>query len=69
MGRIQCLVCGEILESRSRHDFVMCKCDNQAFVDGGNEYMRAGAKDLNAIKALPPGPKGKKKLIRKKLGR
>jgi len=47
----------------------MCKCDNQAFVDGGNDYMRAGAKDLNAIKALPPGPKSKKKLIRKKLSR
>jgi hypothetical protein len=65
MGRIQCLACGEILVSRSRHDFVMCKCDNQAFVDGGDEYMRAGAKDLSFIKALPNGPKSKKKLARK----
>jgi hypothetical protein len=65
MGRIQCTLCGEILESKSTHDFVMCHCDNQTFVDGGNDYMRAGGKDLNAIKVLPTRPLPKKRLARK----
>jgi hypothetical protein len=65
MGKLQCLKCGEILESKFTHDFVMCKCDNQTFIDGGNDYMRAGGKDLNAIKVLPTRPLPKKRLARK----
>ena len=61
MGKIQCLMCGEVLESKTCYNFVMCHCDNQTFVDGGHDYMRAGGKDLNAIKVLPLGPKRKKK--------
>ena len=60
MGKLQCLKCGEILESKSTHDFVMCKCDNQTFIDGGNDYMRAGGVDLNMIKVMT-GPKRKKR--------
>jgi len=52
MGKIQCLDCGEILESKYRHDFQMCECLNQTFVDGGNSYMRTGGKDLNKIKFI-----------------
>ena len=52
MGKIQCLVCGEILESKYRHDFQMCKCPNQTFVDGGDSYMRAGGKNLDKIKIV-----------------
>lgn len=52
MGKIQCLECGEILESKYRYDFQMCKCLNQSFVDGGEDYMRAGGKDLNKIKVM-----------------
>lgn len=51
-NKIQCLNCNEILESKSRHDFVSCNCDFQTFVDGGNSYQRIGSKDLNKIKDL-----------------
>ena len=37
----QCRLCGDIIESRSTHDFVMCKCKS-CFVDGGHEYLRRG---------------------------
>ena len=30
----QCRLCGDIIESRYTHDFVMCKCKS-CFVDGG----------------------------------
>jgi hypothetical protein len=35
----------DIIESRSRHAFVQCKC-GAIFTDGGTEYIRRGAKDL-----------------------
>lgn len=40
MGKIRCLKCNTILESKYRHDFQECECGN--FVDGGNDYMRIG---------------------------
>lgn len=36
---IQCKLCGEIIESTYRHDFVQCKCGACA-VDGGHDYLR-----------------------------
>jgi hypothetical protein len=36
---IQCKLCGEIIESKHVHDFVMCKCGSCA-VDGGHDYLR-----------------------------
>lgn len=45
-ARVKCLVCGAIIQSKSRHDFVSCQCDpdgeTSIFVDGGNEYFRMG---------------------------
>lgn len=38
-----------ILESKTTHDFQMCRCENQTFVDGGQDYRRAGGKDLSKI--------------------
>lgn len=35
----KCLSCGDIIESKHRHDFVSCKCHNIA-VDGGLDYIR-----------------------------
>ena len=37
---LYCRNCGETIESKSRHDFVACKCGN--FTDGGTEYSRKG---------------------------
>lgn len=49
---IKCLECNEVLESKHRHDFVQCSCPNRAFVDGGSEYVRIGARDLDLIQNL-----------------
>lgn len=38
-NRIQCLLCKEIIESKSVHDFVTCSCGNVS-VDGGQEYCK-----------------------------
>ena len=38
-NRIQCKNCEEILESKTIHDFKMCKC-GACGVDGGQEYLK-----------------------------
>lgn len=40
-NRARCKKCNDIIESKYRHDFVSCKC-GAIFVDGGNDYFRAG---------------------------
>jgi hypothetical protein len=42
VNKAQCRACGDIIESKSVHDFVSCDCD-AIFVDGGREYQRCGA--------------------------
>jgi predicted phosphodiesterase len=37
----QCVKCGDIIESKDRHDFVYCSCQ-AIFVDGGLDYIRHG---------------------------
>jgi hypothetical protein len=44
----ECKRCGDVIESRSVHDFVACKC-GEIFVDGGLSYLRRGARDINNI--------------------
>jgi tRNA(Ile2) C34 agmatinyltransferase TiaS len=43
-NRCFCPRCGDIIESRHRHDFVRCKC-GAIFTDGGNDYVRRGMRD------------------------
>ena len=47
-NRCQCRQCGDIIESKHRHDFVQCKCE-AIFTDGGTKYVRRGYKDKNDI--------------------
>lgn len=47
---VECLECGKRIQSRFGHDYQICGCDNHAMVDGGTEYSRYGAKDMNMIK-------------------
>jgi hypothetical protein len=47
-NKIQCALCGYIIRSKNRHDFVKCKC-GECFVDGGSWYQRYGAKDLKNV--------------------
>lgn len=37
----RCKACLDVIESKSRHDFVSCKCE-AIFVDGGKDYLRHG---------------------------
>jgi hypothetical protein len=47
----QCAKCGDIIESKHRHDFVSCSC-GAIFVDGGREYIRSGGAAENFISLL-----------------
>ena len=49
---VKCLVCNAVLESKHRHHFSGCNCDNQAFCDGGMDYNRTGARDLDLVENL-----------------
>ena len=49
---VKCLSCNSELESKYRHDFQCCNCENQTFVDGGKDYSRVGGKDFNLIEDL-----------------
>lgn len=37
----KCLKCGDVIESKHRHDYVSCKCGNLS-VDGGKDYCKRG---------------------------
>jgi len=40
-NRIRCRFCGDIVESKYRHDFKSCSC-GRVVVDGGRDYLRRG---------------------------
>lgn len=46
---VTCLECGVTLQSTHTHDYKVCSCPNQAMVDGGHDYARYGAADMNQI--------------------
>ncbi|GEM_PF-339016 len=49
MSKVKCECCNEELESKSRHDFQQCNCEQATFIDGGNDYTRCGGKDLQQV--------------------
>lgn len=44
-----CLICGDTIRSRNRHDYQTCSCGNLS-VDGGSWYLRRGFKDQSTYK-------------------
>jgi len=38
-NRAKCLICGEMLESKYRHDFKTCRYGNLS-IDGGKDYLK-----------------------------
>lgn len=40
-NRARCTKCGDIVESKHRHNLVSCQCGGM-FVDGGLAYLRRG---------------------------
>lgn len=47
-----CVECREYLVSYHRHDYKTCSCPNEAMVDGGLDYLRYGAKDMDKVKSI-----------------
>ena len=45
--KIKCLICVDIVESKSTHDLASCKCES-CHVDGGND-LHFGWNDFNKI--------------------
>ena len=43
-NRAKCKLCGDILESFHRHDYVTCTC-GEIGIDGGMDYFKCNAKD------------------------
>lgn len=46
--KIKCLICGDIIESKSTHDLVSCKCES-CHIDSGNDYLHFGGNDFSKI--------------------
>lgn len=48
---IRCNICGDEIESVSRHDYVTCSCGACA-VDGGHDYLRRSFKEIGCFTEL-----------------
>lgn len=44
----ECRRCGDVIESKHRHDFVACSC-GAIFVDGGKAYLRRGENEPGTL--------------------
>jgi len=49
----KCLLCGETIRSKDRHDFVSCKCGSLK-VDGGSWYIKRCAEEGKYIELSEP---------------
>ena len=50
-NKARCRLCGDVIESKNRHDWQTCSC-GAIFVDGGREYLRRGAKNFEDLEEL-----------------
>lgn len=50
-SRAKCLACGDVIESKHRHNFVSCTCGD-LFLDGGTEYVRYGCREKGSVELL-----------------
>ena len=60
-NKARCKKCGDIIESKTRHDYKWCSCGNCA-VDGGHDYLRRCWKtddweDISEVKEVEVEPK------------
>ena len=59
---IRCNLCGDVIESTFRHDYVACSCGACA-VDGGHDYLRRAYSDetvfteISVVSEAPLTPK------------
>ena len=52
LNSVRCLVCNEVLVSKSQHHYVQCQCPNGAATDGGLLYQRYMGCDLDKVENL-----------------
>ncbi len=50
-NKARCRLCGDIIESKNRHDWQTCSC-GAIFVDGGRVYLRRGARNFEDLEEL-----------------
>lgn len=50
-NRARCLECGDVVESKTRHDFKTCSCGNLS-VDGGHDYLKRSAREFTEVEDL-----------------
>jgi Zn finger protein HypA/HybF involved in hydrogenase expression len=50
-NKIRCNNCGQVIESKHRHDFVTCEC-GAVSVDGGKEYLKRTFKKSDSYEDL-----------------
>lgn len=62
-GVVQCLKCKSILISNHRHDFRLCGCSQQTFIDGGYDYMRYGGLNLDLVVPLKLSRRSKLSMV------
>lgn len=48
---VKCKLCGDVIRSKNRHDYVTCKC-GEVSVDGGSWYIKVSAKNLDNAEDL-----------------
>lgn len=50
-NKAKCLICGDVVESVSTHDFRTCRCGSLS-VDGGLDYIRRSFKKEGCFEEL-----------------
>lgn len=50
-NKAQCLICKDVIESKYRHDFVTCSCENLS-IDGGQDYLKRSCLFPDTFKEL-----------------
>lgn len=45
INKAKCKICGDVVISKDRHDFVECRC-GEISVDGGQDYLKRGARNI-----------------------
>ena len=47
INKAQCLLCNDILESKSKEDYITCRCGNLS-IGGGKDHLKRNAIKVNA---------------------
>lgn len=50
-NKARCRKCLDEIESKHRHDFVVCKC-GKISVDGGKDYLKRSTADFDDLEEL-----------------